>query len=275
MNRVRADFHNHLRMSSRFARGDFNRAINTASRKLGHGAVLGVVNFSDWRYEHLIDLGGYERQNLGDNRNGVYVPEKDVYVVKGQEVPTKEGHLLVFGTGARYHLKEGRSFEETIKEARDQDGIIVVDHPFHIHGLGSYLEQNPRLLEQVDAVEIHNGEASFGLPFGPIPLGANKKAQDFYARIESDFPNLGAIASSDGHSMYEIGSSWTEIQRPQFNGFVNSLRESIIKTNLSTPTRMNNSIIGAIDHILDLALITQVGFRVGLRDFYIGTDRPE
>lgn len=272
---VKADLHNHLRTSSRYFEGDFDKAVDTTLRKLGAGAVLGVVNFSDWRYEHLIDLGGYERQNMGDNKNGVYVPEKDVYIVKGQEVPTKEGHLLVFGTGARTHLREGRKLEDTIKEARDQNGIIVVDHPFHVAGLGNYLEQNPKLLEQIDAIEIHNGEASFGFPFGPIPSRANKKAQEFYARIKSDFPSLGAISSSDGHSMYELGSSWTEIRRPTNEYFVSSLKESVRRTYLSTPRKMKGSVFGAIDHIVDLVLITQVGFRVGLKDFYCGTDGPE
>jgi len=272
---VKADLHNHLRTSSRYFEGDFDKAVDTASRKLGEGAVLGVVNFSDWRYEHLTDLRGYERENLGGNKNGVYVPEKDIYIVKGQEVPTKEGHLLVFGTGARVHLREGRKLEDTIKEARDQNGIIVVDHPFHVAGLGNYLEQNPETLGQVDAIEIHNGEASFGLPVGPIPFGANKKAQEFYARFKPDFPNLGAISSSDGHSMYELGSSWTEIERPTNEDFVNSLRESVRRTGLSTQRKMKSSVFGAIDHIADLALITQIGFRVGLKDFYCGTDRPE
>lgn len=272
---VKADLHNHLRTSSRCFEGDFNRAVDIASRKLGAGAILGIVNFSDWRYEHLISLEGYERQNLGDNKNGIYVPEKDVYIVKGQEIPTKEGHLLVFGTGARVHLREGRKLEDTIEEAKDQNGIIVADHPFYVAGIGSYLEQNPSLTEQLDAIEVHNGEASFGLPVGPVPLNANKKAQEFYARIKHDFPNLGAISSSDGHSMYELGSSWTEIDKPTNENFVNSLKEDIRKTDLNTLKKMKGSVFGAIDHISDLVLITQIGVRIGLKNFYRGTDRPQ
>ncbi len=257
---VKADLHNHLRKRGRILEGDFDKVVDIAYRKLGEGAILGVVNFSDeiGRYERLTSLEGYEREGLGDRNNGFYVPEKDVYIVKGQEVQTREGHLLVIGIGAGKHLKEGRGLEDTIKETRDQNGIIVVPHPFSIHGLGNYLERNPELLEQIDAIEIHNGEASFGLPFGPLPLGANKKAREFYARIKPDFPNLGAISSSDGHSLSELGSSWTELpemQRIDNENFVNSLRESIRKTNLETPRKMKSSIFGAITHIIDLALI--------------------
>lgn len=272
--KVKADLHNHLRTSSRYFERDFNKAVDKASRKLGAGAVLGVVNFSDWRYEHLTNLRGYERQSLGSNKNGVYVPEKDVYIVKGQEVPTKEGHLLVFGTGERVHLREGRKLEDTIKEAREQNGIIVVEHPFHSNGLGNYLEQNLEILLHVDAIEIHNGEASFGFPIGPIPFRANKKAQEFYARIKADFPNLGAISSSDGHSMYELGSSWTEIKKPTIEDFVGSLKESVRKTDLSTPRKMKGSVFGAIDHIVDLIFISKIAPKISLESLY-ETERPE
>lgn len=271
---VKADLHNHLRTSSRYFERDFNAIVDSASKKLGDGAVVGIVNFADWRYENLINLRGYERQILGRNKNGVYVPEKDVYLVRGQEVPTKQGHVVIFGTGARTHLKSGRKLEDTIKEARDQNGIVIADHLFHYAGIGPYLEQNTHILEQIDAIEIHNGESSFGLPFGPIPLGANRKAQEFYSNIKNKFPKLGAISSSDGHSLYGIGSSWTELERPNKDNFVESLKMAIQKTDLSTPKKMENSFIEAIDHIIDLGLITQIGFRIGLRDFYSGKDRP-
>lgn len=69
---------------------------------------MGVVDFCDSRYKNLINLRGYERQTLGENQNGIYIPEKDIYMIGGQEVPTKEGHLLFLGTGINSHLKKGR-----------------------------------------------------------------------------------------------------------------------------------------------------------------------
>lgn len=272
---VKADLHNHLRTSGRYYEGDFNRVVEHASRKLGAGAVLGVINFLDWRYEHLINSKGYERQNLGENKNGIYVPEKDIYLIRGQEIPTKEGHLLVLGTGEGSYLKKERKIEDTIKEAKDQNAIIVVEHPFYLAGLGSYLEKNLELLEQVDAIEIYNSTAAFGLPFSPFPFRANKKAQEFYAKIKQDFPHLGAISSSDGHSFYEVGSSWTEIKKPSNKDFVSALRDSIRETNLNTPRKTKSSVFGSLDHLVDLVLITQIGFRIGLEDFYRGPDRPE
>lgn len=270
---IKADLHNHLRTSSRPT--NLNEVVNATYKKLGKGGVLGVTNFSDFRYENLINSPGYLRQYVGDEKNGIYIPEKDIYIIKGQEIPTKEGHLLVLGTGEGNHLKEGRTLEDTIKEAKDQNGIIVAVHPFYVSNIGNYLKNNPELVGEIDAIEIHNGKASFGFPVGPLPLNANKKAEGFYKEIKQYFPNLGAVSFSDGHSIYEIGSSWTGIEKPDEKNLANSMRTSLQKTNLDSPKKKTKSYLGAIDHIADMLLINQVGNRIGLKEFYRGKDRPE
>jgi len=273
---VKVDLHNHLRTSSIFRNRDFNKTIDIVAKRLGKGGILGLINFSDKRYEAFIGLKGYDRDYVGKNKNGIYIPDKDVLIVKGQEVPTKQGHLLVLGLEYETHLKGKRPFEDTLKEARDNNGIILVDHPFYLSGLGEYLENNLELLKNIDAIETHNGEAAFGFPIGPFPYQANKKAQEFYERVKSDYPHLGAIASSDGHSMYEIASSWTEIEMPKFGEscFIDSLRESIRKTNLDTPNKMKGSVVGTIDHMTDLTFIVKIAPKIGLGRFF-ETERPE
>jgi hypothetical protein len=273
---VKADLHNHLRTSSRCLEADFNRAVDKASKRLGNNGILGVINFTDKRYEHFVDLNGYEREDVGENKNGVYVPQKKILVVKGQEVPTKQGHLLVLGLGYDRHIKENKSLENTLKEVRDKRAIAVADHPFYLSGIGHYLKRNPKIIEEIDAIEIHNGEASFGFSFGPLPNNANELAQEFYREIKSEFPCLGALSSSDGHSIYEIGKNWTEIDMPDIankGNFTNSLRNSIRNTDLKTEKKTRPLILGAIDHALDLILITKIGFKIGLKEFYIGKDR--
>ena len=276
MAKVKADLHNHLRTSSRSYDVDFNRAIDIATRRLGDGAIFGVVNFADKRYEHFTGLRGYERVYVGEKNNGIYVPQQNVLVIKGQEVPTNEGHILVFGLGKDVHLKQYRTLQDTLKEAVDNNGVVIVDHPFHSHGLGNYLESNPSTLKSIDAIEVHNGEGAFGIPKTPFPYGANRKAQEFYDRIKRDFPHLGALASSDGHSMYELGRSWTEIDGlnlEEKTNFVNSLRKSIRNTNSQTPKRKKNAVFGAIDHLIDLAFIVKVAPKLGLGKLF-ETDRP-
>ena len=127
MAKVKADLHNHLRTSSRSYDADFNRAVDIATKRLGVGAIFGVVNFADKRYEHFTGLRGYERVYVGEKNNGVYVPQQNVLVIKGQEVSTNEGHILVIGLGKDVHLKQYKTLQDTLKEARDNNTVISVN----------------------------------------------------------------------------------------------------------------------------------------------------
>lgn len=273
MSEIKADLHNHWRTSSRFYNGDFNRIVDTAQQKLGKGAIIGFINFSDRRYEGLIQQKGYDRESVGDAEQAIYIPSRQVLIVKGQEVPTKQGHLSVLGIGAGICIKEGRTLEETLREVKDFGGIAIADHPFYFEGLGRYLTTSPHLYEQLDAIEIHNGEAGFGFRFGPLPIDANEQAIKAYLANKKDYPNLGALSVSDGHSSRELGSSWTMLNYPQLTNtkeFVESLRKSIRQTNELTESKRTNSIFGAIEHIAKVIAITKIGFNIGLREFYTG-----
>lgn len=244
---VKADLHNHFATLSSMP--DFNKVVNHIERKLGRGAVVGLVNFSDRRYEDFIGQRGYERYDKGV---GIYVPEKDITIIKGQEVPTKEGHLLVLGLKKFIHLTDGKRLEETIEEARGENGILIADHPFYRDGIGTILKDNPHYLEKcletLDGIETHNGEAVY-LIHGVTPKGANKRALLFYYQTLAQ--RLKAIITSDGHSVREIGSSWMGIPRLDVNNLANSLRESILHDNESDLRyrEEHNSYLGLATHI--------------------------
>lgn len=268
---AKADLHNHLRTSSNLKHEDFNLAIDIASKKLGkngkENSIFGLANFYDKRYEQFIGLKGYERTYVGENRTAIYIPEKKVLVVKAQEVPTKQGHVLVLGLGDNVHIKRYITLEDTLKEAEDKNGVIVADHPFFISGIGPYLQQHAELLEHLDAIEIHNGEAIYG----------NRKAKEFYAEQKPSHIDLGALSSSDGHSFYELAKNWTEINFPdieQPKEFLQSLKKSIRNTNQFTPRKNYISYFGFIDHATDLVFITKIAPRIGLKKLF-ETDRPD
>jgi hypothetical protein len=261
--RIKADLHTHLRTSSRIRQGDFNRLVDVASQRFGQGdgGIVGVVNFNDRRYEHLIGLEGYERDYFGSNKNGVYVPSKDILIVKGQEIPTKQGHLLVLGLGYDQHVRGDLSLEDTIKSVREinPDISIIGVHTHFRKGLGQYLEDNEKVLIDFDAIEINNGEAVYG----------NKQAREFYEMARRFYPFLGCVSTSDGHSFSELGTNWTELDRPDLrNGAVRSLRMSIKATNPYTPRQENVSYRGAVSHAVKLGLITKVAPVFGLGSFF-------
>ena len=180
-------------------------------------------------------------------------------------------NFIVVITSVR--LKNSISLEDTLKKARDNCGTMIVDHPFYLKGIGNYLEKNLKLLKYIDAIEVYNGEAAFGLPVGPFPKNANEKAQKFYSEVRKDFPHLGAIASSDGHSISEIGSSYTEIDKPEYNkNFIYSLRNSVRDANLNDCKKMNPSFFSSMKHISELVGII-ASEKVGYKGFK--TERPD
>lgn len=286
--KVKADLHNHL--STRMYRGEFNPVIDTALNRLGNGAVLGLVNFSDTRYERFVQAKGYDRKDIG---NAVYVPEKDVLVVKGQELKTKQGHILVLGLQKDVHLKEDRTLDDAIKESKDNNGIIIADHMFYKEGIGPFLEANDSYLKQaeqkaksapeerrnisilpegkndsylnyLDAIEIFNGEASLWIP-KLTPKNANIKAEILFRRIIEDYPNIGGISTSDGHSFYEIGRCYSYIDFPDIENsekLAESFRKSIRECRGDQLKEHKRSSIwgriGALDHLADLAAIIAV-----------------
>lgn len=261
MRKVKADLHNHLRTSSNM-KGLFNPAIDLASKRLGKGGIFALVNFEDERYERFSEENGYERKDLG---NAIYVPEKDILVVKGQEIPTKKGHLLVLGLERGVKISANNTFIDIISEARYNGGIIIADHPFYHSGIGKMLERTPPILNHIDAIEGHNGEAAFGLPIGPFPLNANRKAQEFYEKMSQQYPHLGMISTSDGHSLYELGKSYIDINMPEdylkfrIPGALSEfLLDRIHKSRLED-SHIEDSKLGALRHIT--ALLAYAGLR--------------
>jgi hypothetical protein len=275
MRYVYADLHTHLRTGSNMD-GLFNKTIDIARARLGIGGVVGLVNFSDKRYEKFSGQQGYERQDL---KNALYVLGKDILVVKGQEIPTADGHLLVLGLEKDKHIKEGRTLEDTIKEAKDNNAIIVADHPFYWQGISPKLVLAPRILDFLDAIEIHNGEAALSL-WGIFPKKANVQVQEYFVKVRSIRPNLAALISSDGHSLRELGTSWMEIPMPcdyltsltSPGKITDYLRTGLIENRLKKlQTQKHDSKFGAFAHAIALGMI--IALRIKNKES--GLVRPE
>ncbi|MDP2628716.1 MAG: hypothetical protein Q8P15_02350 [Nanoarchaeota archaeon] len=253
---VKADLHTHGRTTNRFREGDFNKIVDAAYRNMGEGCVVGIVNVgiqSAWNFERIIDLKGYDRITL---ENSVYVPEKDVLIIKTQQVPTNQGHYLAIGVPAGIKLKQYKNLENSLDEAYGLgvDVIKVADPFLRFQGIGKYILQNPGLLEKFDGVGIYNGESETHIPF-LNPKHSNQQAEEFFNEVKWKYPHLFGTVISDGHSFYEIGSSWIKIKSPKI-GDAKTMNNSL-KENLKHPRAIHRgkSNWGAIKHTSKLATI--------------------
>jgi predicted metal-dependent phosphoesterase TrpH len=127
-------------------------------------------------------------------------PEFGLEVVIGEEISTREGHLLALYI--EEFIAPGRPVADTIAEVRAQGGLAVAAHPFQlvVRSLGRVgLLRRPVGMERgwtVDAVETFNAGTS---------LQYNNYLAERYARRRG----LPMIGGSDAHHLGAVGQGFT------------------------------------------------------------------
>lgn len=119
--------------------------------------------------------------------------DSEAIVLTGEEVSTKDGHLLAIGVKEK--IEPGNPFMETVEEIRDRGGAAIVPHPFQKtrHGVSK------SKIKDIDAVEAFNAWLFTGVQ--------NRRAEKF-AKHHS-YP---MVAGSDAHSLGIIGRAYAEIE---------------------------------------------------------------
>src|SRR3989338_1949873 len=231
---VNADLHNHIQPRSAWKEGEFNSVVDIASATMGDGAILGIAGFNDARFQEFSSLEGYDRKFFD---NAVHVWRQNIWFVNGLEVPLiiggKEHHLLVVGLPTGEIITPYQSIDDTIKDARTYNGVLIGVHIFEPYGLGYFLQSHQAYLGEIDGIEVHNGEVFWPNSLRPWQT-PNKMAQEFYDRFKDAYPKLAPSVSSDGHSQAEIGTSYKQFPQPgqieSSGDLVSYLKEAMIQS---------------------------------------------
>ncbi|MCK4647423.1 hypothetical protein KAT24_00660 [Candidatus Pacearchaeota archaeon] len=209
---IKVDIHNHLGRNG--ANPGFDETIDIVYNKLGSNSIFGIANSNDYRYEDFVEqLGGkYNRDYIGEDKRAIYVPEKDMLIVKCQEMFTKQGDVLAIAMPSGKNV-ETKNTRDSIMTAKDFGASLDAVHPFYIDGIGKFLSENPKLLEHFSSWEIYNGSAEFWFP-KILPRNANDKALEFYAKEIQPNSNLdiGMSSSTDGHLTRTLGKCYTKLE---------------------------------------------------------------
>jgi predicted metal-dependent phosphoesterase TrpH len=148
--------------------------------------------------KHALEMG-FDAIAVTDHRtvSGALEAERlargtGLLVIPGQETVTLEGELIVLCL--RETLPNGRPLLETIRQAREAGGFIIVPHPFDPmrRGVGNAIKP---CLEHIDAIEVFNARTIF--------RRFNEKALSF-AREH----NLPSVIGSDSHFPEEMGGTY-------------------------------------------------------------------
>jgi predicted metal-dependent phosphoesterase TrpH len=138
----------------------------------------------------------------------------DLHIIVGSEISTDRGEVIGL------FLKEeimSNTFQEVTQEIRDQNGIVIIPHPFdEIRGNG--IEPKKEDVPVVDCVEVYNSRC--------LLQKYNHKACEF--ALEN---KLKITAGSDAHFENEIGNAGI-ISNSEIN-HAEELKKLLLRDNLN------------------------------------------
>lgn len=173
-----------------------------------------------------------------DNIKGAISAQKfenkyGVEVVIGEEVLTNEGEIL--GLFLKEEVKPGKTLKETIKIVHDQEGIVIIPHPFSFFPLTrpaigvkllySLLKEKNLLPE---GMEVLNSMPSAKL--------SSKKSR----RLNEKIFNFAEVAGSDAHIEKHIGMGITL--------FPGQTKEDLKKAIINCQTRATGDFVSGKEH---------------------------
>jgi hypothetical protein len=119
---------------------------------------------------------------------------EDILIIPGIEVSVENGHIIILGI--EKCPKYPSSIESVIEFAKEENGLVVIPHPYRKYGIGDAAENI-----EADAIEVLNPQAT---------QEENRKAENLAKKI-----NLPCVAGSDAHSPPELWLAYTRIEAKQ------------------------------------------------------------
>lgn len=132
---------------------------------------------------------------------------KEIEIIVGSEIKTDKGDVI--GLFLNEEITS-RQFEEVLDEIRDQEGFVLLPHPYK-----TFKFISDQMLSKIDAIEIFNGRISDELNYRAQKLASEKK--------------MLFTGGSDAHLVKDVGSVLTI-----FDKDLESLTVHNIKHNLKT-----------------------------------------
>jgi len=186
---LHVDLHCHSRFSADGV-GDPEELVESARARGLHGLAITDHNTCE-AVEYCLSKGLMRKDGL---------PVDGFLIVPGQEVTTREGHLLSLGITLP-DLK-GMPAAEAVALIHSKGGLAIPSHPYDLFRAGIREEVLKGL--PVDAIEVFNAANTFKL--------FNQLAQHF-----AKTRHLPMFAASDAHHPDAIGVAYTILETDDFS----------------------------------------------------------
>ena len=197
MSLVRAEFHVHTRYSKdSILNGHFILFMCKLKKiKLlaitDHNEIVGAIKYREFLKRHGID------------------------VIVGEEIMTDSGEII--GLFLTKKILPMQTVEETIKQIKEQNGMVYLPHPYDEKRAKTVLkeEKQKAYKDEIDFVEVYNGRN--------VSEKYSKKQKEIQ-EILGIIPILG----SDAHTFMEIGRNYMDISYTDIDDFRKNM-QTIIK----------------------------------------------
>ncbi|MGA3057180.1 MAG: PHP-associated domain-containing protein [Candidatus Limnocylindrales bacterium] len=167
---------------------------------------LDVIAVSD----HERIEAAVECQRLAGERHG------RVEVVVGEEVTTRNGHLL--GLFLQHRLKRDQRVEITVAEIHEQGGLAIVPHPFSAFALGMRRHAIMRVHLSTDPLVYWDALEGFN------PSTAGRYGRAATARLAREL-GLPLVGNSDGHTLDTVGDGRTHFPGSTAEDYRQAIRD--------------------------------------------------
>lgn len=117
-------------------------------------------------------------------------------IIVGEEIRSKDGEVI--GLFLKKTIRPGLSVIDTIREIKEQDGLVYIPHPFE-KGRESLPEDVlTEIVKKVDIVEAFNARG--------LLRGRQKEVEEFAVK-----KNVAIASSSDAHCRLGVGTAFSII----------------------------------------------------------------
>lgn len=134
-------------------------------------------------------------------------------VIVGEEIMSTGGEII--GLYLKKRVPPRLSPLETIKQIKDQGGIVYIPHPFESIRKGLHPGVMEELIDYLDIIEVCNGRAFL----------QNRSAQ---AVVWAKLNHIVGAASSDAHGIRGLGRTYTDVAKlPDRDNLITVLSQGI------------------------------------------------
>ena len=154
-----------------------------SAEQYAHALSTGVLDVIAVTDHNKIDFAMRLQAELGDR------------IIVGEEIMTTSGEII--GLYLTERIKPGLSPLETVKQIKNQGGIVYIPHPFETVRKGLSADVLKEIVDHIDIMEVCNGRAF---------LQNRHTKSVIFAKLH----RLRSAASSDAHGLKGLGKTYTQ-----------------------------------------------------------------